>query len=445
MVEFWNPRIETLPKKELIEIQERLLKAQINSIYHRSSYYHKMMEEASLKPVDIRNFDDLIKFPINNKDQIRENRNKTGDPWGGTLCVGENFVIENRISTGTSGDSTYIGFTNTDIRNITEMFCRHLWGIGVRPGMTTSLLTIPWHAYIVGLNRAFDLLGLKRWGTGFPSPLDVGRMIDAIDFFRKEDKTAYSYSAVDASLALEQILKERGINPKDYMSDRITTHTGDIMTPKLRKHFLDELGGAHYSHGGLGDLWWVLNECQAMNGLHWWEDMIYTEVLDANTGERIGPGELGELTLTGLIHEAMPLVRFATDDIGKIEIEKCDCGRTHGRAWQITRRKYLMTIKGAKQKHITPFDIEEYFKTIPEMYTSQFSFVKDKKGELDQLWIKTTYDATSTKDPEELRQRLENGIEKEFGVKTKIEFVTLGELPVIFHKIDRVIDMTKEK
>ena len=121
----------------------------------------------------IENFDDLKKFPFNNKDQIRDNRNETGDPWGQTLCVEPTSVVDTRISTGTSGDSTYIGFTNTDIKNQTEMFCRHFWGIGVRPGMITALVTVPWHAYMLGIPRAMDILGLRRWGTGFPNPLDI--------------------------------------------------------------------------------------------------------------------------------------------------------------------------------------------------------------------------------------------------------------------------------
>jgi len=175
---------------------------------------------------------------------------------------------------------------------------------------------------------------------------------------------------------------------------------------------------------------------------HICEDLYLAEILDIETKEPVGENERGELILSNLYMRGTPLVRWGSEDISTFNVEKCGCGRTHGRATWIGRAGFQLNVMG---KWILPLDVEDLLIDVPEAAGAPFTLFRYRKGAMDKLKMKMVYDGSKGITKEEFKEKISNIIRDKLGVETHIEIVdSIDDLTKIAHKYKRVEDLTKE-
>lgn len=440
---YWNP-IEVMDRKEIEELQLKKMKRLLKYAYHESPFYHRRFDEAKVKPEDIRTFDDFRKkIPIFRKDDIRAERDKIGDAFGGLLCASEDDVTWIAISTGTSGIPTFLPFTDAELSTSIESCCRTLWMAGIRPGDNFLFILITWHWATTVFLSAMHKLGVRPI-VEFAHPTTA----DRIPRIMKRYKVDCALLPISILLAVRDKAKGLGLEPKELFSGMkvLFSGAGEKLTPGLRRLTKEEWEvGDVFDFGGLGEGHLFAVECPEHNWNHLWDDMGYAELVDPDTNEPIDPeaGERGELVYTALNDYGHPFVRYGTEDVAQLFKEKCECGRTHTRMNQQGRMTWRLNVGG---KILLPEDVRQVIEEISETAEGAFSITKDKPI-LDKLKIDLHYDASLTKDTDELVNKVKNRIKEKLGVDSEIRLAEsyIGGLPFVFHKIERVMDMTKRK
>ncbi|MFB0561840.1 MAG: phenylacetate--CoA ligase family protein [Candidatus Lokiarchaeia archaeon] len=442
-IEYWNPLIETMPHTELKELQTKKLLWMLRYAYLNSPFYHRLYDEANVKPEDIKTIDEYRKrVPFYKKDDIREQLRKTGDPFGGILAVPPENLIMIHPSTGTTGLNTFMPFTRNDYERIGQVSIRNCWMAKMRPKMKVVANPIGWHWYAASYQVAFLKLGVHEYVYGcIPHALTASHMFNAITRFKPE----YCIAVLDVILGVNDVCRRLGMDPIDACDSlNYTLGTmGEAVTKKLRQTLQDTWGLEDlFDAGGIGDGLYALCDCRAHDGFHSWEDLYHIELIDDETQELLptASGERGEYLVSNLFHTSHPYVRFATEDYAEIFPEKCECGRTHERIRVFGRTGWILHVA---DKKISTYDVHQVLEKLPEMPEATFTMIK-YADEMDELRLQAVYDETKTKDPEDLKQRAEEALKKELGVKAVIEWVTFEEIPKIWHKIQRLTDLTKE-
>lgn len=441
--EYWNPIIETMPQSELKELQTKKLLSMLRYAYFNSPFYHRLYDENNLNPEDIKTIDDYRKrVPFYKKDDIREQQRKTGDAFGGILAVPKENLVMIHPSTGTTGLNTFMPFTRDDYERISQVAIRNIWMAKMRPGIRVVANPIFWHWYAASHVPAFNKLGFQETiNACIPHAVTASHMFNAITRFKPD----YCIAVLDVILGVNDVCRRLGVDPAEACASiRYTLGTmGEAVTKKLRQTLQDTWGMEDlFDAGGIGDGLYALCDCKAHDGFHSWEDLYYIELIDEETHELLpsGGGERGEYLVTNLFHMSHPYVRFETEDYAEIFPEVCDCGRTHGRIRVFGRTGWIAHIG---DKKISTYDVHQVLEKLPEMPEATFTIIKYSE-KMDELRLQAVYDETKTKDPKDLKQRAEEAIKKELGVKASIEWVTFDEIPKIWHKIQRLTDLTKE-
>jgi len=442
---FWNPAVETMAREELRELQLRRLRHQLDYAYHYSSFYRRRFDEAGLKPDDVKSLEDFEKVPMLYKDDLREERSRTGDPFGGILCVPlDERVVSINASTGTTGIPTIFAYTKHDIMMAVEQDLRVKWGRGYRAGTKVYFTGFRWHGYVVLAYTAADIIGFGAYlDCGYPLPYLSAKHMQVLRGYKPEvygGPILTLYSIIETA-------KKSGVDPKEIFSNTkiIDTGYGDIVTKAVKKRLEDETGVPSekiYDFGGVADPLWYWGDCDYHEGVHSCDDLFLTEVRDPETHEKLAEGERGEVTVTNLFAEATPIIKWGTEDIGYITTEKCKCGRTHTRISFLGREAFMANIKGMK---IFPADIENVLGDIPG-FTEYFTMIKYSTGPMDVLRMKLAVDWDKVDDAEAFKAKLKERLKERLGVESEIEFVkSVSELPFVGHKVVKLLDETKKQ
>jgi len=440
--ELWNPRIETMPRDELKELQFKFIKSQINYVYANSSWHHKLYKEANVKPEDIKTLDDFKqKIPIYNKDHLREEQRRTGDPFSGLCCVPREELINLWTSSGTTGMPTLGAATRNDIYLGTEIMCRNLWDGGFRPGMKVFSAAINWHWVMPSVVNACYRLGLKTFGFDFPHPLFVDRWAKWMIIHQPEGISAITTEVFASFLPLA--LKQLGYEPSEVLSCvKFAVSMGEPLSPVARENVKKNWPNVRIMDaGGAGESWcWPVEICREHVTGHIWEDMGLPEILDPDTHETVAPGERGELVATNLRVKGLPYIRFSTEDFLELYTEPCERGITHSYGRILARTGWRIKVK---DRTFIPFDVEVILQKHPETIKAMFSLVK-YSSTMDRLRVNVAYDPAVTKDPDKLKAELKKEMERELGVNVEINWVKEEEIPrPVPHKIAKFVDLTK--
>jgi phenylacetate-CoA ligase len=435
--EYWNPKMETMPLKELKELQLQKIKYIVNYAYAMSPFYRRRFDEAKVKPEDIKTFDDFRKrIPIFRKDEVRAEIEKTGDLFWGNKTVPLDAIFQICPSTGTTGTPTPQYGSREDLDLISENIARIMWGAKLRPSSRLLLPCFIWHRdvpyYASGIRKISPKTSIL---AGIPAVLTTDLQIEAI----KRLKCDYFVATLDQALDINEKCRVKGVIPKgEFPSARyLLTGHGEAVTPGTREMLIDLWGLEDcFDMGGFGDPLFDFIDCFAHDGSHIAGDMGYIELIDPDTNELLEPGERGEFTITTFC-KAQPFIRYAHEDYGELIEETCSCGRTHPRVKVYTRTGWLVKVAG---KTVDPYRLRVMLEEFPETSEANFSIIREAK-EMDKLKFQVVYDAKITKDPEELKNRIKEAIKKEMGVDAEITWVTWEELPKILHKIRRVVDV----
>lgn len=427
---YWNPKIELMPKEELRSVQLKHLKALAYRLYHFSPFYGERMKAAGVSPDDIRAMKDVIKLPFMHKKDLRE--------------IGQDrlFMASNRelvryhASSGTTGRPTIVGYTQHDVDNWSESIARGLMSAGVTQDDIFQV------AYTYGLFTGGLGLhyGAERLGATVV-PASTGNTERQIDLIQRLGVTTIACTP-SYLMYLGEVAEKMGISIKNDTKLRTGILGAEPWSDGMRDKMNDWLGVKAINIYGTselsGPLWC---ECSEQAGMHVWADMTLLEVIDPQTGEALAPGERGELVVTMLQKEALPIVRYRTGDIATVEWEKCACGRWHPRLGRISGRvDDMLIIRGI---NVFPSQVEACLLANPEV-GNEFQIVVERKGALDEIMVRVELKPEAFIDNlaeiERLRERICARLRNTLSISAHVDLVEPGTLPRFEGKAKRVID-----
>lgn len=431
---YWNAFIETMPAKDLKDLQERKLKALINYVYEYSPFYRKRFKEAGIHPSDFKGISDLSKLPFTKKQDLRDNY-----PTG-MFAVPLSQVVRFHASSGTTGKPTVVGYTQNDLEVWVESLARSLVACGVRREDVMQI------AYGYGLftgGLGFHYAG-ERVGAAV-IPISAGNTARQIELM-KDLKTTVIACTPSYMLYLAEQAEKMGVDIASDTSLRMGIFGAEPWSEETRKRIENKTGIEAYDVYGTSELSGPLfTECTEKQGIHIWGDHFLVEVIDPETGEQVGEGEKGELVITTLSKEALPLVRWRTGDITILEEDKCACGRTHPRIMRILGRADDMII--VRGVNVFPSQIEHVLMQIPEIGEHYMIILDRAESGLDEMTIQVELSENAridtTTDILKLEREIAERLKSVLNVWAKIEVVNPGTLQRFEGKAKRVIDRRK--
>ena len=428
---YWERAVERLSKPELSQLQRKRLRSVLKTVYEKSPFYKKAFKEKKVSPADFRDLGDIGRFPFTTKDDLRLH----SYPYGGEfLCVPMRELVGWHMSSGTTGRPTVGPYTRGDHDTWMNVMARSLVTAGVRRG--DILLNIYGYGLFtggMGFHQSCHLVGASV------IPWSAGRT-EALVQIVKDFKPTVLTGTPSYELYVLETLRKNGVDPSGS-SIRVTIPGAEVWTEQMRRRIeqgygLKEKGGGARNVYGATELLGPGSgqECEHENWFHFWTDHFYLEVVDPETGEPVGPGEQGEMMVTTLTKEAMPLIRYRLRDLTILDEGGCACGRSAFPRcmWVTGRLDDVIQYRGAK---VWPGAIQEAILRFPE--------VNDYLVEVDRTGPKgfqISVEVRSASDRPELRQSIARELRKNLMfISPKIKFVGEGTLPRYEGKSKRVI------
>jgi phenylacetate-CoA ligase len=429
-VHYWDPRIEEMPRDELRKMQYRLLKTLVYRLYSFSPFYHERMREWKVHPDDIGSLEDIRKLPFMYKRDLRDNYPDR------IFTASQDDLVRYHVSSGTTGKPTVVGYTQADLNNWTTSLARGLTSCGLGRGDVIQV-SYGYGLFTGGLGLHY---GAERIGATV-LPTSVGNTERQIELMQDLHATAIACTP-SYLLHMGEVAEKMGVSIKNDTQLRAGILGAEPWSATMKDRIEEWLGIRAYDIYGTSELSGpMFCECSAQKGFHVWSDLAYVEVLDPETGEPLPSGEKGELVITMLQKEALPMIRYKIGDISSIEDEVCPCGRTHPRVQRISGRvDDMLIIRGI---NVFPSQIEHALMNIPQV-GEHFQIVVDRKGALDDMLVRVEVspEAFSDKitDLMKIGKLVEHRLRNSLNVAVHVELVEPGSLPRFEGKAKRVID-----
>ena len=433
MSEFFNPEMETLSRSEIESLQLERLKKTVNHCQD-SAFYKKRFESIGMKPSDIKCLDDLRKIPFTTKQDLRDTY-----PFG-IASVPLKDCIRLHSSSGTTGNPTVILHTKQDIDQWANAVARCLWMVGCRPEDVFQN-TSGYGMFTGGLGFQY---GAEKLGM-LTVPAAAGNTLRQLKFFT-DFGTTVVHAIPSYAARIHEVMLEKGIDPRRDTKLRTLVIGAEPHSEDTRKRIEEMLGVKAYNSFGMSEMCGpgVAFECKEQNGLHIWEDYYIVEIVNPDTLEPVPDGEVGELVLTTLNREAMPLLRYRTRDLTRILPGSCPCGREHKRLDRMKGRSDDMII--LKGVNIFPIQIEAILMQFPELASDYLITLETIDGNDDML-VEVEMSDIFIDDYAKL-QRLEKEITRqlhdEILITPKVRLLPKGSIPKSEGKAVRVKDLRKQ-
>jgi phenylacetate-CoA ligase len=425
---FWQKDIETISRKALEELQLKRLKQTVRRAYKNILFYKESFSKLNIKPNDITSLKDIRKLPFTTREDLRENY-----PFG-MLAVGKEQVVRLHTSSGTTGKPKAIFFSRKDVDQAAELIARCLIMTGIRKDdVLQNMMTYGLFTGALVMHYGAEKVGVLVIPAG---PGNTKRQIALMQDF----KTTTLHLTPSYALYLASVMSNEGLVPGRDLSLRRAYMGSEPYSEETRNKIEKFFGIDVYNSYGLSEMNGpgVAFECMEKDGMHLWEDNFILEIIDPDTGEKVPEGEKGELVLTTLCREAMPILRYRTRDIVMIIPGKCKCGRTHRRISRIIGRSDdMIIIRGV---NIFPQQIERVLMGIKAV-AQNYQIVLES---FDKITVKVEISKDLFDGRVEHLVNLQNDITEklrsEILVKPKVELLEPGTLPVTEGKATRVID-----
>jgi len=426
---YWQPKYELMAREELEALQLRRLKSVAEKVYKNVPFYQKKFQEAGVAPEDIKSLADISRLPTTRKQDLRDNY-----PFG-LFAVPREEVVRVHASSGTTGKPTVVGYTAKDIETWSDLMARDFVMVGVEK-KDIFQNAVNYGFFTGGLGVHY---GIERMGA-MAVPSGVGNTERQLEIMMDFGVTVL-HCTPSYALYLAETAKARGV--VDKLNLRIGCFGAEPWSDESRRELEEALNIKAYDSYGLSEMMGpgVAFECQEQDGLHIWEDHFLIEILDKNE-QPCAPGEPGELVITSLTKEAMPLIRYHTGDVTYIMEESCPCGRTSRKLHRfLGRADDMLIVRGI---NVFPSQIEDVLVGIPEI-GSYFQVVVDrKKHGLDEISIQVELkDEAFTgelSDLARIQKKTEERLKSVLNVRSKIELVEKGSIPRTAGKSKKVVD-----
>ncbi len=422
-----------MDRSELRNVQSERLIETVERVYFNVPYYRDRMQQEGLGPESINSIDDITKLPFTTKQDLRDNY-----PFG-LFAVPLSEIVRIHASSGTTGKSTVVGYTRNDIATWSEVMARTLTCSGATRNDFIQI------AYGYGLFTGG--LGLHYGGEKIGAsviPISGGNTLRQIQLMHDFGSTVLACTPSYA-LFLAEAINESGIKREEFKL-RVGVFGAEPWTENMRKEIEDKLKIKAIDIYGLSEVIGpgVASECLFQEGLHINEDHFFPEIIDPETMEVLPEGKTGELVFTTLTKHGLPLIRYRTRDLTRLNYEKCKCGRTLVRMEKcLGRSDDMLIIRGV---NLFPSQVESVLLEMTEI-KPHYQLIVDRVNNLDTLELKVEVDEAFFLDKisqlEALRKKIQDNLESSLGLGIKITLVEPKVIERSEGKSRRVIDKRK--
>ncbi len=429
---YLHPKLETLNRQGIEALQlERLQKTVKHCM--NSPFYKKRFVENGLTPESIRSLEDLQKIPFTTKQDLRDNY-----PFG-IASVPLEKAVRLHSSSGTTGNPTVILHTQKDLDEWANAVARCLHMVGLRPGDVFQNSS-GYGMFTGGLGFQY---GAERLGM-LTVPAAAGNTKRQLKFITDFGTTAL-HAIPSYVTRLYEVMQEMGIDPQRDTKLKTLVIGAEPHSEEQRRRIEEMMGVKAYNSFGMSEMCGpgVAFECQEQNGLHIWEDYYIVEIIDPDTLQPVPEGEVGELVLTTINREAMPLLRYRTRDLTRILPGECPCGRHHKRLDRMKGRSDDMII--LKGVNIFPIQIETILMQFKEL-SSNYLITLETKDTNDEMTVEVELEQLFTDDYARLHsltKEITRLLKDEILVTPHVRLVPKGTLPQSEGKAVRVKDLRK--
>lgn len=426
----WNREAECMSAEETGELQLRRLQAVVKRAYENVPYYNTRFSDLKIEPEDIETLDDIEKLPFTSKTDLRD-----AYPFG-MFAVPTEDIVEVHTTSGTTGKPTVSGYTEDDLDIWGEVMARALTMTGVRKNDRIQ------NSYGYGLftgGMGVHYGGQKIGATVIP--ISAGNTMRQLEIMQDFETTVLTCTP-SYGLYLAEVAENEGIDT-EKLKLKAGCFGAEMWTEEMRQELEKRLNISAQNIYGLTEIIGpgVAMECPVKTGLHIFEDHFYPEIIDPKTLKQLPDGENGELVLTTLTREGMPVIRFRTRDITALNRGVCECGRTQVKMDRITGRSDdMLKIRGVI---VFPSQIEKALLKI-EGLEPQYQIIVTRPHHLDEIEVQVETSpalfSDEVKHVEEIKRNIENKIHSEIGLRVNISLVEPKSLPRSEGKAVRVID-----
>ena len=425
---------ETMSREEIEAIQLTRLQETVSRVYENVPAYRAKMDAAGIKPEDVRTLADLRRLPFTTKQDMRDNY-----PYG-LFAVPKKKLRRIHASSGTTGKPTVVGYTAADLEVWRECVAR----LAVAGGASEDDIAQICFGYGMFTGALGLHYGLEKVGAAIV-PSSTGNTEKQL-MYMKDFGTTLLVATPSYAMRIAEVAREIGIDPKKDLKVKSLVLGSELMTEAMRQE-LYKVWGEDINltqNYGMSELMGpgVSGECLALNGMHINEDHFIAEVINSATGEVLPPGEKGELVVTCLSREALPLIRSRTRAITRLMYEPCPCGRTTARMENLSgRTDDMLKIRGV---NVFPSQIEEVLINT-EGIGPNYEIVVERKNHTDILTIRVEVEAESMMDSYTALENLEEGLKSKLhlmlGLDAKVQLVSPNTLQRFEGKAKRVKDL----
>ena len=428
MGNYYQPQIETMPLEQLQALQSERLVEQVKFVYENVEFYRNKMDEAGLKPEDIKGIEDLHKLPFITKDDLRDEY-----PYG-LLGVPLEDCVRIQSTSGTTGRRVVAFYTQEDIDIWEECCARAIVAAG---GSKEDVCHV---CYGYGLFTGGPGLNGGSHKVGcLTLPMSSGNTERQLQFMTDLGSTIICCTPSYAA-NLGEAIQERGL--KDKIKLKAGIFGAEPWTEEMRHNIEDALGLKAYDIYGLTEICGpgVSFECEEQAGMHIQEDHFIPEIINPETGEVLPEGEVGELVFTCITKKAFPLLRYRTRDLCYLTRKKCSCGRTHIRMHKpMGRSDDMMVVKGV---NVWPSQIESVL--LNQGFQANYQIVVDRVENRDSIEVQVELTpemaADSSVTKEQREKKIVSGLKSMLGIMVDVSVVEPKTITRSEGKAVRVVD-----
>jgi len=429
-MKIWNEKMETLEGEELASLQAERLARTLDRVWQARTPYRERMEEAGLSPSDIKGLDDLARLPFSRKQDFKDHY-----PLG-MLAVPLEKVVRLHASSGTTGSRTMVGYTAGDIETWSELVARFATAAGV-VASDVAQISFTYGLFTGGFGLHY---GLEKVGATVV-PASGGNTELQLTLIKDLD-TSVLVATPTYALHIAEAGAAAGFD-FDSSALRVGLFGAEPWSEGIRERIEAATGISATDNYGLSEVVGpgVAGECELKRGMHLADDHFIAEVVDPVSGERLPYGEQGELVLTTLTREAMPLVRFRTGDLTALERGPCQCGRRNTRMAKVLgRTDDMLIIRGV---NVYPNQVEKALLEIDGI-EPHFMIVLDRAGELDRLdiWVEVSEGVFSddTREMKRFAGKVEGHLKSVLNVRANVSLKEPNTLERGAGKARRILD-----
>jgi len=425
----WDSEIERMERSEMEQLQLERLQATVNRVYRDVPFYHRKFQQLNIAPEDVQSLQDVAKLPFTTKDDLRD-----GYPYE-MFAVPLREIVRIHSSSGATGKPVVVGYTRNDLDHWSEQVARIMSAAGVTKDDVVQI------AFDYGLfTGGFGMhYGAERLGASV-IPVSLGHTERQIQIMQDFRSTAL-VSTPSYALYMVEMMNRIGVYPSGLCL-RVGLFGGEPMSDRTREEIERRLGIVATDNYGVSALMGpgIAGECELRDGLHVNEDHFLVEIIDPETLQVLPEGEFGEMVITTLTKEGIPMIRYRTRDVTRLTREPCKCGRTTARMAPVGRRTDDMII--VRGVNVYPSEIESLLYDI-EHVEPHYQILVDREGGLDYLTLRVELSSVMISDQMqklvELEETIKRRVHAVVGLTPRVRLVEAKTLEKV-DRSNRIID-----